>query len=316
MSFLKIGEKDRDGRQKRIEHSGKYLRVSRTGGVALRAHVKSGRINITGNTRHGLRISTRLAKNTQIAMQNGRFILRGRYGSDAARINLSKTGVTVSTKTPIGAINWVKPGRSSVKIAGVQMRGQKAAVMQLIYVVWMAVASSLRMIFSALSSVLQMLHRRERLDLALDEVKPVGEALIQQLKVDLAQEPARDLFAGLVFIVTTLGRGQTQFQPTDMGMSKPVTAVEHALLEDIKVAGKQIVSWLAAREDDPLAVLGIMQQIAVAFAARAEENFRAEALLCLDDACLAGGPRTVLQDEMIDLLAEIFAVEFVFEDGQ
>ncbi|MRH77768.1 hypothetical protein GH984_03535 [Spiribacter sp. C176] len=313
MGFLKIGEKDKDGRQKRIEHTGRYLRVSRTGGVALRAHVKAGGINITGNTRHGLRLSTRLAKNTQIAMQNGRFILRGRYGSDAARINLSKTGVTVSTKTPIGAINWVKPGRSSVKIAGVQMRGQKAAVMQLIYLVWMAVASSLRMIFGGLNAVVQMLHSKERLGLALDEVKPVGEALIQQLNVDLTQEPARDLFAGLVFIVTALGRGQTQFQPNELGMPKPQTAVEHALLDDMTVAGTQIVGWLNARVDDPLAVLGVMQQLAVALAARADTGFKSEALLSLDDACLASGPRTVLQDEMIDLLAEIFAVDFAIE---
>lgn len=313
MGFLKIGEKDKDGRQKRIEHTGRYLRVSRTGGVALRAHVKAGGINITGNTRHGLRLSTRLAKNTQIAMQNGRFILRGRYGSDAARINLSKTGVTVSTKTPIGAINWVKPGRSSVKIAGVQMRGQKAAVMQLIYLVWMAVASSLRMIFGGLNAVVQMLHSKERLGLALDEVKPVGEALIQQLNVDLTQEPARDLFAGLVFIVTALGRGQTQFQPNELGMPKPQTAVEHALLDDMTVAGTQIVGWLNARVDDPLAILGVMQQLAVALAARADTGFKSEALLSLDDACLASGPRTVLQDEMIDLLAEIFAVDFAIE---
>lgn len=313
MGFLKIGEKDKDGRQKRIEHTGRYLRVSRTGGVALRAHVKAGGINITGNTRHGLRLSTRLAKNTQIAMQNGRFILRGRYGSDAARINLSKTGVTVSTKTPIGAINWVKPGRSSVKIAGVQMRGQKAAVMQLIYLVWMAIASSLRMIFGGLNAVVQMLHSKERLGLALDEVKPVGEALIQQLNVDLTQEPARDLFAGLVFIVTALGRGQTQFQPNELGMPKPQTAVEHALLDDMTVAGTQIVGWLNARVDDPLAILGVMQQLAVALAARADTGFKSEALLSLDDACLASGPRTVLQDEMIDLLAEIFAVDFAIE---
>lgn len=313
MGFLKIGEKDKDGRQKRIEHRGRYLRVSRTGGVALRAHVKAGGINITGNTRHGLRLSTRLAKNTQIAMQNGRFVLRGRYGSDAARINLSKTGVTVSTKTPIGAINWVKPGRSSVKIAGVQMRGQKAAVMQLVYLVWMAVVSSLRMIFGGLNAMVQMLHSKERLGLALDEVKPVGEALIQQLNVDLTQEPARDLFAGLVFILTALGRGQMQFQPTEVGMPKPQTAVEHALLDDMTVAGTQIVGWLNMRVDDPLAILGVMQQLAVALAARADAGFKTEALLSLDDACLASGPRTVLQDEMIDLLAEIFAVDFTIE---
>ena len=36
MALFKFGEKDADGRQKRIEHTGQYLRASRTGGVALR----------------------------------------------------------------------------------------------------------------------------------------------------------------------------------------------------------------------------------------------------------------------------------------
>lgn len=313
MSFLKIGEKDKDGRQKRIEHSGRYLRVSRTGGVALRAHVKAWGVNVTGNTRHGVRLSTRLAKNTQIALQNGRFVLRGRYGSDAARINLSKTGVTVSTKTPIGAINWVKPGRSSVKIVGVQMRGQKAVVFQLVYLVWAAVISSLRMLTAGFNALVQLQQKRERLGLTLAEVAPAGEALIQQLDVDLTQEPARDLFAGLIFTLVVLGRGKTQFQPAEMEMQSPTTAVEHALVDDVVVAGRQISGWLNERVDDPMVILGIMQQLAVAFSARADAEFCAEALLALDDACLAGGARTILQDEMIDLLAEIFEVNFTIE---
>ena len=313
MSFLKIGEKDKDGRQKRIEHTGRYLRASRTGGVALRAHVKAWGINVTGNTRHGVRLSTRLAKNTQIALQNGRFVLRGRYGSDAARINLSKTGVTVSTKTPIGAINWVKPGRSSVKIAGVQMRGQKAAVFQLIYLVWMAMISSLRMLTAGFNAIVQLQQKRERLGLTSADVAPAGEALIQQLDVDLTQEPARDLFAGLIFTLVVMGRGKKQLQPAEMGLQALETAVEQALANDIAVAGHQISGWLNGRENDPFVILGVMQQLAVAFTARTDAEFRAEALLALDDACLVGGARTILQDEMIDLLAEIFEVNFTIE---
>ncbi|WP_435106586.1 hypothetical protein [Arhodomonas sp. AD133] len=130
MSLFKLGDKDRDGRQKRIEHTGKYLRAGRTGGVSLRAHTRISSVNVTGNTSHGLRVSTRLARNTQVAMQNGRFILRGRYGSDAAKVNLSKSGVSVSSKTPVGAFNWIKPGRSSFKLAGIQLRGHKAAYLR------------------------------------------------------------------------------------------------------------------------------------------------------------------------------------------
>ena len=112
MTTFRVGEKDRDGRQKRIDYSGRYLRASRTGGVALRAHVKAAGINLTGNTSHGFRLSTRLAKNTQVAMQNGRFVLRGRYGPDIAKVNLSKSGVSVSSKVGLGTINWMRPGAS------------------------------------------------------------------------------------------------------------------------------------------------------------------------------------------------------------
>lgn len=72
-------EKDSDGRLKRIEYRGKYLRASRTGGVALRAQARAGGINFTANTNRGARVSTRIAKGTQAAFQNGRFVLRGRY---------------------------------------------------------------------------------------------------------------------------------------------------------------------------------------------------------------------------------------------
>jgi len=128
VGLFNIGDTDRDGRQKRIEHGGRYLRASRTGGVSLRAQTKVAGVNVTGNTSHGARISTRLAKNTQVAFQNGRFVLRGRYGSDAAKLNLSKSGVTVSTKTPVGTLNWIKPKRSSFTMAGIQLRGEKALI--------------------------------------------------------------------------------------------------------------------------------------------------------------------------------------------
>ena len=65
-----LGEKDEFGKQKRIEYRGKHLRVSRTGGIALRAHVKAKGINITGNTKRGVWVSTKIAKGTQIAFQN------------------------------------------------------------------------------------------------------------------------------------------------------------------------------------------------------------------------------------------------------
>jgi hypothetical protein len=122
--MLKIGP---DGRLQRIEYRGKYLRVSRSGGIALRAQTKAAGINFTANSAHGLRASTRVAKGTQVAFQNGRFVLRGRYGEGPTKLNLSKSGVSVSTKTEIGTVNWFKPRYSSAKIGGIHVRGKNAA---------------------------------------------------------------------------------------------------------------------------------------------------------------------------------------------
>jgi len=330
MGFLKIGETDRDGRQKRIEHTGEYLRASRTGGISLRAHTRAAGVNVTGNTRHGLRLSTRLAKNTQVAFQNGRFILRGRYGSDAAKVNLSKSGVSVSTKTPVGTFNWFHPGRSSVKIAGVQLRGHKAAYLQAVYLVlalavaaagvlWQLAALAIHLPARAVQRVVarreQARQARERLNLSASEVVSAGRRILEAHGVCLDREPRRDLFAALVFTSVCLGRGQDRFEPVAAGMAAPESAGEHALLDDMRVAGAQVRGWLASAPERaaPAAVLGLMQQLAAAFGSRADVAARAEALLCLDDACLAAGPRTVLQEAMIDLLAETWDVDLLLD---
>ena len=73
-----LGRKDKDGKQVRIEHRGKYTRASRTGGVALRAEKKLGPVNATANTSDGIRLSSRVAQGTRVALQNGKFRLIGR----------------------------------------------------------------------------------------------------------------------------------------------------------------------------------------------------------------------------------------------
>ncbi|ABI55861.1 hypothetical protein ACN2MM_03135 [Alkalilimnicola ehrlichii MLHE-1] len=330
MGFLKIGEKDRTGRQKRIEHTGRYLRASRTGGISLRAHTRVAGVNLTGNTRRGVRVSTRLAKNTQVALQNGRFILRGRYGSDAARINLSKSGVSVSTKTPVGAFNWVRPGRSSFKLGGVHVRGHKAAHLQGVYLLFAGLVALVGGLFKAVAALLggilggvqalvawreRVRGERERLGLSAGEVAGVGEQIVRAQGVALDQEPQRDLFAGLLFVVTTLGRGRTVFDADAVGLQGADRGAGRALATDAAVAGQQLVRWLGEREADrsPRRILGLLHQLALAFRARAPQSARAEALLALDDACLAAGPRTILQEEMIDLLAEALGVDLVLE---
>ena len=142
--------RDADGRLKRIEYRGKYLRESRTGGVSLRAQTKLAGLNLTANTQHGFRVSTRVAKGTNVGFQNGRFVLRGRYGKGRTKLNLSKSGVSVSSKTSVGTINWFKPRYSSAKIAGIQVRGQNAVYINLL-------ASLIQMAFMLLLAAIQLI---------------------------------------------------------------------------------------------------------------------------------------------------------------
>lgn len=133
-----LGRKDEDGKQVRIEHRGKYTRASRTGGVAVRAEKKLGPVNATANSSEGVRLSTRVARGTRVAFQDSQFRLIGRWKSGPLGFNLSKTGVSASVKNQAGTFNFIKPQYSSFKIAGVQMRGKKAAQLQLLYMSVMA----------------------------------------------------------------------------------------------------------------------------------------------------------------------------------
>ena len=136
--MIGLGKKDEDGKQVRIEHRGKYTRASRTGGVAVRAEEKVGPVNLTANSSKGVRASTRVANGTRMALQNGRIQLIGRWRAGPLGFNLSKTGVSASVKNKAGTFNFLKPQYSSFKFAGVQLRGRKAAELQMIYMLIMA----------------------------------------------------------------------------------------------------------------------------------------------------------------------------------
>ena len=138
--MLKIGKNDRDDKQVRIEHTGKHTRASRTGGVSVRAEKKIGPVNLTANSSRGLRASTRISNGLRVAMQNGRFQLIGRWRSGPIALNLSKTGVSASFRNSAGAFNFLKPQYSSFKLAGVHIRGRKAAQFQFIYMIFIASA--------------------------------------------------------------------------------------------------------------------------------------------------------------------------------
>ena len=128
-----LGRKDKQGKQVRIEHRGKFTRASRTGGVALRAEKKLGRVNVTASTSKGIRLSTKATKNVRVALQSGHFRLIGRWKSGPWGFNLSKTGYSASYKNKMGTFNFLKPQYSSFKFAGIHLRGKKAADLQMGY---------------------------------------------------------------------------------------------------------------------------------------------------------------------------------------
>lgn len=136
--MFSLGRKDSDGEQVRIEHRGKCTLASRTDGVALRAEKKLGFLNATANTSDEIRLSSRVAQGTRVALQNSKFRLIGRWNKVPLGFNLSNTGVSASVRNRAGTFNFIKPQYSSFKIAGVQLRGKKAAQIQLIYMSIMA----------------------------------------------------------------------------------------------------------------------------------------------------------------------------------
>ena len=326
MSLFKLGEKDADGRQKRVEHTGRYLRASRTGGIALRGQVKAAGINLTGNTSHGVRVSTRLAKNTQVAMQNGRFVLRGRYGSDAAKFNLSKSGVTVSSKTDVGTFNWVKPGRSSFKWGGIQLRGHNAAYLNAAYMAVKLALEAIQFAFKLAWRIGEWIVRvvgyctvqyqlaqeaKARLNLSVESAQATGQTILNTHAVDLNDWDTGDLLAAMIFTLTVLGRGDDQLDAERSGITADSQALAARYIENIQRTGEQVKAWLgqSAAHRDPAAICGVMVVLTVAWAARVSDDERSQAIFLLDDACLQHGPRTLLQEELIDLLPAALGVE-------
>lgn len=335
-TVFKIGRKDRHGRQKRIEYTGQYLRASRTGLVSLRAQTRVAGVNATANTRRGVRLSTRVAKNTQVAMQNGRFVLRGRYGSDAAKFNVSKSGVTVSTRTPSGTLNWIKPGRSSFKLAGVQMRGYKAVWLQLAYLLVMAVVVVLQVLLRGVAALVSGLYRaavtavvrarlwrgrvaQERLLAALDPTDAralakarLGDRLGPRLS---AQVPASctEHLGTLGYALICLGRGDVQGAGVRHDLDSEGKAEMRGLLRAIAPAVSAFRDAIPAPDDAefPLVALGLALHAADRLDGQLTGDAREQTLLLLDDACLAAGPKTVLQEAMIDALGACWEARLV-----
>lgn len=335
MAFFNLGNKDQYGKQRRIEHRGKNLRVSRTGGVAMRAQAKAAGLTVTGNTTHGLRVSSRVASGTQVAVQNGRLVLRGRYGRGPTRLNLSKSGVSLSTRNPIGTFNWMKPNRSSVKIAGVQLRGKKAANIQLIYMLSMLVGLGLILCLQVLSFIFKgiallltgvwhwltsipqqlnaFLQRRRSAKLA-----PYLERAAALFTPPISDWTATELQAGLLLVLTGWGRGLTaqealarlalhQSQQTEA----PPLAFTSTELADV---AQRLESTRTAQAEHMIASpQTITALLAQQHHLRLTAEETVEALLSADDWVVALDQRTVLQEQLVQIFSDFAQVRLQAE---
>lgn len=326
MRFLNLGKKDKYGKQKRIEHRGKNLRVSRTGGVALRAQTKIAGLNVTANSKHGLRVSSRIAKNTQIALQNGRPVLRGRYGRGATRVNLSKSGVSLSTRNPMGTFNWFKPNHSSVKIAGVQLRGKNAATIQLIYMILAGAALGLKAGWYGLSVVLRLLGRlfsgllglimrlpdwfataRQRIRNA--RIKTYLNRSKQLFNSTMHNWPKAELPAALLLVLTGWGRGITAEEAAvhivQHQQHSDVTPQLTFSASELHTVAQRLEHMRSENEEQtiasPQAITALLAQQHLK-ALTADETV--ESLLNADEWVVALDDRTVLQEQLLQIFAD------------
>lgn len=338
MSFLNFGKKDRYGKQRRIEHRGKNLRISRTGGAALRTQAKVAGLNVTANTRHGLRISSRVAKNTQIALQNGRPVLRGRYGSGATRMNLSKSGVSVSTRNALGTFNWVKPNRSSVKIAGIQLRGKKAANIQLVYLLLAGAAMVLLVGWQVLSFLLRILGRlfstalhliastpylldSARQRLRNTRIKTRLKHSKQLFEPPLSNWTASDLQNALLLVFNGWGRGLTAQQAAEKIIQRHQ---QHKATTPTLQTNSHELNNIAQRlehirnQATPPAITS--PEVITALLAQQHQTLTQEqtvdSFLNADDWAVALGGRTVLQEQLLQIFADFAQLRFEVAEAE
>jgi hypothetical protein len=336
MSLFNLGRTDEFGNQRRIEHRGRNLRASRTGGVALRARAKAAGVNATANTSTGFRVSGTPLKNTQLALQNGRFVLKGRYGSGPTKLNLSKSGVSVSTRNEMGSFNWFKPKRSSAKFAGIQVRGEKAAWIQLVYMLLLAVVTIGRVFLlllgwlaQGLVALLGLLYRlvlatpyavqvlRRRLrNRRLERTAPEVAALFT---VPPSEWSRAELLAGLVLVFTGWGRGRKAVSTAEK-IAPRLKNTDANLLADTGPALSRVGQRLeVARNDAGDEAQGVPHActalIGERMAADCAPEVTAEAMLQLDEFALADGERTRLQEQLLEVFADFAGIRFREEEA-
>ncbi|MBG58808.1 MAG: DNA-binding protein [Porticoccus sp.] len=327
MSFLNLGKKDEYGKQTRIEHRGKYLRASRTGGVSLRAQTRAAGLNLTANSSHGFRVSRTVGKNTQMVMQNGRFVLRGRYGSGPTKLNLSKTGMTVSTRNELGTFNWVKPNRSSAKLFGVQVRGKNAAYAQAAYLVLTAVATFFQLLIAVTLTLaqwgwqllqllwglvlatpyeLEVLRRKFR----NRKIRRAQMALTSNVAASFEDWAEMKVVAAIALAFIAWGRGRDARAEIPW-LKMAVTASNEpadlpSCLPYLSDAAGPLSQWHRSDTelDDPLPVLARTAILAELAARQVSADRLPAILLSIDDLVLQQGPKTRLQEQMLTVFCD------------
>jgi hypothetical protein len=304
-------ERDAEDRLKRIEYRGRHLRASRTGGVALRAQTKAAGINLTANTAHGARVSTRLAKGTQGAFQNGRFILRGRYGDGPTKLNLSKSGVSVSSKTDIGTINWFKPGYSSVKIGGVQVRGKNAVYLHLIIGIIQVIAYLLLFLVQVAILALQAMYwlavqtwafaKWSYQTIQAKRFRPVETKWMQELEP--LNRDSIETAMDLIFFKIASGMAIT----VDRQLPESASSSE----ECSRIAATSLIQRLLSDTNlkPPKNLELLFGCLAKSYAEQVGESDSIEKFLTLDEEASQQDKRTRLQDRLLGAYAECCGIE-------
>lgn len=317
-----IGELDKDGRQKRIEHRGKYLRISRTGDVALRANAKVTGANFTVNTKRGIRVSTRIAKGTSVAFQNGKFQFKGRYGKGPTKLNLSKSGVSVSTKNRIGTFNWMNPNRSSTKVMGVQVRGKSAAYFQIFFFLiiffWKLISGFARLCKWILNGIVYLFWWSLKLVYILTVKLPIrviraiayrvlikrARTAVNESSIGVFEWPAEKLADCLIYGITVWGRGQTYgdreseiFQLSD----------RQVIVAEI---GPEFDSFagLLFGKDDFKKVRLLLISVMSTYHSKGLDSMQSEIFFEIDEQCVRDGGRTVFQNKLLQDYVDLVGV--------
>lgn len=334
MGWFNLGKQDRDGKQVRIEHRGRHLRVSRTGGVSLRAQTKAAGLNLTANSQQGVRVSRSLAKNTQMALQNGRLVLRGRYGTGPTKLNMSKSGFTFSSKNQLGTFNWVKPGRSSAKLFGVQVRGRKAANAHLAFMLVSLLVTMTAALLGMLLLLLQWLMALGSIcwrlllqipDRILDLKQWFADRRLQRARAALpaagvqqiAAWPAANQYAAVALIFLGWGRGESASQAVPAitrlfpsGDSNTDSLVSNADWAGVADALESLLSDETSASNT-YRQLALLAEIGKAAADRIQPEQLPALVMQLDELALRQGDKTCLQERMIGVFCDAAGLRMV-----